>query len=835
MGTTIFDRIREEQKPQQSNIFDTLRDEQERSTSVNSMQPERTVGGTLGDVAVTAGKGIVGAGEAAVGLANLATPGIDIAGLAEKYAGYDPKTVQKLLTEQYSPAQQAANKKVEEAKGFFGTAGAMLENPSTIAHSVLESAPLMIGGGAIARGLIKATPKLATKGGALVASALGEGSVGAGSAAEQIRQEKGKLDTKGAAAAIASGAGTGIFNFIGGSLARKFGFADIDTMLAGSGVKGRGKDIAGRIVKGGISEGVFEELPQSMQEQIWQNAALDKPLMQGVPEAGATGMLVGAAMGGGANAASVGGEKKEAGEGLTKNQAALELREQNLPSDDLRLLRDNPEFLAEQAVDKASVVSLLTERAADNAMASEIIENEPNPGPLTRAGKTGIRQEWAKHVLDQPGQDKVDDKKSDTEANGDTDINAARQLAEVLSETEIESDADRTERATFAQQFMDEPKISDDAKQHFWDTGVPESLGLKLPGKEQAGPMQDEWERQEEISQKYNQIKNKKPKELSREEQAFMEEYEKGNESASAYPGGPLAAAEQLSDQEVADHEKKVKQEKEKWKADNKRAAFQKRLVELQEETDNQDDVDTGVLAMADPKIKKQAEKDAEKIVRENPVYQQKEEIKKGGGLDIHQAKETWDESTISGLVKRYPGLFTAQVMNGPKPMEIDTTASELGYESADAMIQAFVDAPTIKGETSRLVQQYEQEWAAADAAQAADESIQQPPVHAPVTEQSQEDFQILLDRVKANPKQYSKKDFDEQSISDEQRKILARELQTPDVSTQGAGQVSTTAPAETDRAEYSIIPGTKRGVSRGDIVKAFPGAKVSSTKSRPE
>nr|MBL0731269.1 PLxRFG domain-containing protein [Desulfobacterales bacterium] len=57
--------------------------------------------------------------------------------------------------------------------------------------------------------------------------------------------------------------------------------------------------VAKGIVAGGFTEGAFEELPQSMQEQIWLNAALGKPLTEGVPEAGATGMLTGMAMGAG--------------------------------------------------------------------------------------------------------------------------------------------------------------------------------------------------------------------------------------------------------------------------------------------------------------------------------------------------------------------------------------------------------------------------------------------------------------------------------------------------------------------------------------------------------
>ena len=36
------------------------------------------------------------------------------------------------------------------------------------------------------------------------------------------------------------------------------------------------------VVGAGISEGVFEELPQSTQEQMMQNWALDKPLLEGV-------------------------------------------------------------------------------------------------------------------------------------------------------------------------------------------------------------------------------------------------------------------------------------------------------------------------------------------------------------------------------------------------------------------------------------------------------------------------------------------------------------------------------------------------------------------------
>jgi hypothetical protein len=136
----------------------------------------------------------------------------------------------------------------------------------------------------------------------LLAGALGEGIISAGAAAEETRQQTkdGLLTPKQAALTAISGAGTAMFSLVGGRVATKFGITDPDVFLAGgSSVTSTG--IVKRIIGGGISEGVFEELPQSMQEQIWLNAALDKPLLEGVSEAGATGMLTGMAMGAGFN------------------------------------------------------------------------------------------------------------------------------------------------------------------------------------------------------------------------------------------------------------------------------------------------------------------------------------------------------------------------------------------------------------------------------------------------------------------------------------------------------------------------------------------------------
>lgn len=256
----------------------------------------RTIGGTLKDIAVTGAKGVVGLGEAVVGLADIPTLGR--AGKAmEDYLGYDPETTQEFLGKYYSPAQKAAFAEVEKAKGFVGTIKAAIENPSTIGHSFIQTFPLMLGGAASARTLLGIGMKSP-----LLAGALGEGIISAGAAAEETRQQTkdGLLTPKQAALTAISGAGTAMFALAGGRVATKFGIIDPDVFLAGgSSVTPTG--IIKRIVGGGISEGVFEELPQSMQEQVWLNAALDKPLLEGVSEAGATGMLTGMAMGSGFN------------------------------------------------------------------------------------------------------------------------------------------------------------------------------------------------------------------------------------------------------------------------------------------------------------------------------------------------------------------------------------------------------------------------------------------------------------------------------------------------------------------------------------------------------
>ncbi|EPD34672.1 hypothetical protein, partial [Delftia acidovorans] len=287
--------------------------------------PGRSATDYVRDAAAWAAKGAVAVPEAAVGLADIVT-----GGRAGKFleneggtVGFRPKPAREAVNEWHSDATKEAQRKFQEAEGLGGKFKAAVENPSNIVGAVVESLPAMGAGGVAARALGAAT-RLGQAGakGAAAAGALGEGVVGAGSAAEQIRQETddGLLSPGQAAAAVATGAATAGFGYAGGRMAQRLGIGDAETMLA-QGNQGIAKQFADdaamaatnpllqqravksiprQVIEGAISEGFLEELPQSVAEQIFQNLALGKDWSQDVDTAVVLGTLSGAAMGGGA-------------------------------------------------------------------------------------------------------------------------------------------------------------------------------------------------------------------------------------------------------------------------------------------------------------------------------------------------------------------------------------------------------------------------------------------------------------------------------------------------------------------------------------------------------
>ncbi|ATG94678.1 hypothetical protein CQB05_12110 [Paracidovorax citrulli] len=287
-------------------------------------EPKRGLKGWGQDIAATAVKGAIAIPEAAVGLADILTGGrvgkfLENEGGA---VGFRPKQTREIVNDWHSDATKEAQRKFQEADGIVDKAVTAVQNPSLVVASVGESIPTMIGGGAIGRGLLAATRlgQMGAKGAAL-AGAAGEGLTMAGSQAEQIRQETpdGLLTPSQAGLAAATGAVGGAVGAVGGRIAQRLGIGDAETMLA-QGRSGMArqfadeaagaavnplqqqavKSIPRHVIEGAIAEGLLEELPQSVAEQIFQNVALDKPWYDQVDSAIVLGALSGGAMGAGA-------------------------------------------------------------------------------------------------------------------------------------------------------------------------------------------------------------------------------------------------------------------------------------------------------------------------------------------------------------------------------------------------------------------------------------------------------------------------------------------------------------------------------------------------------
>lgn len=275
---------------------------------------KKGVMGHLKDTGLSALKGAVAVPELAVGIMDVMSDGATGKTLENKdgTVGFRPKEAKQALgdlhTDQYKAQQQEfadAGKDGSWVDKVVDKTKVALTNPSLITNTVVESVPSMLAGGLLGRASGIANP--------VVAGAVGEGTVMAGSQAEQIRQETvdGRLTADQSLAGAATGILGGLIGFAGGRLAQKMGIGDVDTML----VTGRAgpaeiadeiasmpaKSLPRRVVEGAISEGFLEELPQSVSEQILQNLALHKPWHDGIEDAAVMGTLAGMAMGGAAN------------------------------------------------------------------------------------------------------------------------------------------------------------------------------------------------------------------------------------------------------------------------------------------------------------------------------------------------------------------------------------------------------------------------------------------------------------------------------------------------------------------------------------------------------
>lgn len=307
-------------------------------------QPSNPLRRVVADPLVGLAKGAaVGIPETVVGLLDIPTMGHagKVAETVSRGLGLgDFKSANEMFNNLLTPETREAQQKVAEAKGFLPTIATAIQNPSSIVQTVAESIPAMVGGMRVAGAVSKLVgkplieagvaniPRIATVGGAA------EGAITAGQNIEQTRQqtEEGLLTPSQVAINTLSGVLTGMIGVAGGRLAQRFGLEDVDTLFTGgrSGIVGdKEKGIFKKILMGAFQEGVLEELPQSMQEQIAQNLALNKPIDDGVFEAGAMGMLAGFAQSTGANIAGSTMQKMK-NELDPINQTIKKMSEENL-------------------------------------------------------------------------------------------------------------------------------------------------------------------------------------------------------------------------------------------------------------------------------------------------------------------------------------------------------------------------------------------------------------------------------------------------------------------------------------------------------------------------
>ena len=229
----------------------------------------RSAGEAIKDAGISLGKGVIGAGEAVVGLGDLLSGG-RLGNAMQRGLGYDPEAAKRFLSGYYSPAQQEANRRVDEAKGVWDTTKAMVNNPSTLVHAGIEAAPTMLMGTGIGGKVLPKAGKFVESITAYgqkapinpinLAAGIGEGLVNAGATAEDLRQ-KGVYNNQ--TALVLGGLGGAVTGRVGNNVMSKITkgkMPDLDTVLA----QNAGKlPTIGGMAGGMASEGTVENYLQT--------------------------------------------------------------------------------------------------------------------------------------------------------------------------------------------------------------------------------------------------------------------------------------------------------------------------------------------------------------------------------------------------------------------------------------------------------------------------------------------------------------------------------------------------------------------------------------------
>jgi hypothetical protein len=300
------------------------------------------------------------------------------------------------LLGQRRAADQLWKDKASGDAGWSDVLGFYSTNPNLTFQNVLQSLPSMYAGARIGRGLGPVTAETNL----LARAAIGEGAIMAGQSMENI--DKSVPADEAAAASLVVGLGGGALGFGGGKLASKLGLGDVDTALVrgvNSGVNtatgATQRGVVSRVTGGAISEGFFEELPQSLLEQGAKNLAEGKPFTEGMDRAGLEGTLAGMTMGGAFNIRKPRGNDADLSSGINNSTTSSGTTSSTTgPLDP-----SEPSFTSREA-------ALRTLNRLPNATSLEIVEVDDGwrilPKSTTTASTSPLGQSNQSYIFDSP-------------------------------------------------------------------------------------------------------------------------------------------------------------------------------------------------------------------------------------------------------------------------------------------------------------------------------------------------------------------------------------------------------------------------------------------------
>lgn len=392
--------------PAKPNFFDQF----DEGASANQHTPQNT--GLLGDIGTDLKRGALKLPGAVAGIADIPVGIVTGERKVRQWAdevgeatGFQPGKWADEAAKEYSPQRQAGAAEIDKAwedGGATDIAGAYLRNPGNVAGMVAESLPSMVAGGLAGRAAMSVAGLAGRSLSPVVAGAAGEAAVSAGQAMDQISDD---VDARRAAtAAAATGALTGAFGYAGGRAAQRLGLVDPESAIAG-GAAATATDrpprgLASRMLAGAMSEGAFEELPQSVQEQMWQNWAEGRDLSEGVARSAVEGTIAGGAMGATANVMPAGrSPEPDGGPSLTiEPEFGIDPDQRALPSPvstgtpNEQVLQAEVERANEVAAAEARTAELYRQRSEVEAQRAGI---DPQGGPLQKAAATALDQRVA--------------------------------------------------------------------------------------------------------------------------------------------------------------------------------------------------------------------------------------------------------------------------------------------------------------------------------------------------------------------------------------------------------------------------------------------------------